>query len=94
MRKSIGTAAFVSALFVASGALAQGMLLDYAADKVIKKFTTSTCDELKVMKGEPPSDKQKMAVEFLRNDAQARKTFIDKIAPVVMNKLFECGLIP
>jgi hypothetical protein len=26
---------------------AQGMLLDYAADKVIKKFETSTCDELK-----------------------------------------------
>jgi hypothetical protein len=23
---------------------AQGMLLDYAADKVIKKFETSTCD--------------------------------------------------
>ena len=94
MRKSVGTVAFVSTLFVASGALAQGMLLDFAADKVIKKFTTSTCEELKAMKGEPPSDKQKMAVEFLRNDAQARKEFIDKIAPTVMNKLFECGIVP
>ncbi len=94
MRKSIGIAVFVSAWFVAGGALAQGMLLDYAADKVIKKFTTSSCDELKAMKGEPPSEKEKMAIDFLHGDAQARKDFIDKIAPVVMNKLFECGLIP
>jgi len=94
MRKSIGTAAFVSTLFVASGVLAQGMLLDFAADKVIKKFSTSTYDELKAMKGEPPSDKEKMAIDFLHSDAQARKAFIDKIAPTVMNKLFECGMVP
>jgi hypothetical protein len=94
MTKSIGAAVLVSALFVASGALAQGMLLDFAADKVIKKFTTSTCEELKAMKGEPPSEKEKMAIDFLHSDQQARKDFIDKIAPVVMNKLFECGMIP
>ncbi len=94
MRTSIGAAVFVSAWFAAGGAMAQGMLLDFAADKVIKKFTTSTCDELKAMKGEPPSEKEKMAIDFLRNDAQARKTFIDKIAPAVMNKMFECGMIP
>ena len=46
------------------------------------------------MKGEPPSEKEKMAIDFLRNDPQARKDFIDKIAPVVMNKMFECGMIP
>jgi hypothetical protein len=46
------------------------------------------------MKGEPPSEKVKMAVDFLRNDAQARKAFIDKIAAPVLNKMFECGLIP
>jgi hypothetical protein len=94
MRTSIGAVVLVSALFVASGALAQGMLLDFAADKVIKKFTTSTCEELKAMKGEPPWEKEKMAIDFLHGDQQARKDFIDKIAPVVMNKLFECGMIP
>ena len=35
-----------------------------------------------------------MVIDFLRNDAQARKDFIDNIAPTVLNKLFECGLIP
>ena len=35
-----------------------------------------------------------MAIEFLRNNSQTRVAFIDKIAPTVMNKMFECGMIP
>jgi hypothetical protein len=31
---------------------------------------------------------------FLRNDSQARMAFIDKIAAPVLNKMFECGMIP
>jgi hypothetical protein len=94
MTKSIRAATLVAALFVAGDAAAQGMLLDFAADKVINKYHTATCDEIKAMKAEPPSEKVKMAVEFLRNDAQARKAFIDKIAAPVLNKMFECGLVP
>jgi hypothetical protein len=84
----------VAALLVAGDAAAQGMLLDFAADKVIKKYQSSSCDQLKALKGEPPSEKEKMAIDFLRDDAQARKAFIDKIAAPVLNKMFECGLIP
>jgi hypothetical protein len=94
MTISIRAATLVAALFVAGDAAAQGMLLDFAADKVIKKYQSSSCDELKALKGEPPSEKEKMAIDFLRDDAQARKTFIDKIAAPVLNKMFECGLIP
>ena len=94
MCRSIGAAVLISVLFAASGALAQGMLLDFAADKVVKKYQTATCDELKAQKGELPSEREKMAIEFLRNDSQARVAFIDKIAPTVMNKMFECGMIP
>ena len=94
MTTSIRAATLVAALFVAGDAAAQGMLLDFAADKVIKKYQSSSCDELKALKGEPPSEKEKMAIDFLRNDAQARKAFIDKIAAPVLNKMFECGLIP
>jgi len=85
-----------SALIVvgATAVHAQGMLLDFAADKVIKKFTTSTCEELKAMKSEPPSEKEKLAIDFLHADSQARKDFIDKVAATVMNKMFECGMIP
>jgi hypothetical protein len=91
--KPIGAAVGVLALIVASAASAQGMLLDAAADKVIKKYQTATCDELKAPKP-PPSDKEKEAIEFLRNDSQARIFFINKIAAPVLNKMFDCGMIP
>jgi hypothetical protein len=31
---------------------------------------------------------------MLRGDPQARKAFLDRIAGPVMNKMFECGMIP
>ena len=43
MSKSIAVAMFVSALMVAGDVAAQGMLLDFAADKVIPKYQTATC---------------------------------------------------
>jgi hypothetical protein len=94
MKKTIGVAVFVSALIGAGAVAAQGMLLDYAADKVIAKYQSSTCDQLKALKDEPLDEKKKMAIDFLRNDSQARLAFIDKVAAPVVNKMFECGMIP
>jgi hypothetical protein len=94
VRKITGLAVGISVLIVAGAASAQGMLLDAAADKVIKKYQTATCDELKAQKKDPPSDKEKEAIEFLRNDSQARISFINKIAAPVLNKMFDCGMIP
>jgi len=90
----IGVAVGISALVVAGAASAQGMLLDLAADKVIKKYQTATCEELKTQKNDPPTDKEKEAIQFLRNDSQARIAFINKIAAPVLNKMFDCGMIP
>jgi hypothetical protein len=94
VRKSFGAVMFVSALSVAGAAAAQGMLLDFAADRVIQKYQTSTCQELRRQKGQPKSAKERMAIDFLRNDSQARVAFIDKIAAPVANKMFECGMFP
>jgi hypothetical protein len=95
MRKSLELAALASTLIIAAGAaFAQGMLLDFAADRVIKKYATETCEQIKAERDQPPSEKEKMAIDFLRNDAQARKSFIDKVAAPVANKMFECGLFP
>jgi hypothetical protein len=94
VKKSIGVVMFVAALIVAGDVAAQGMLLDFAADKVIQKYQGATCEQLRAQKNEPPSEKEKLAVEFLRNDSQARVAFIDKIAAPVLNKMFECGMIP
>jgi hypothetical protein len=94
MSRSIGTAVFASAMVVAGAVAAQNLLVDAAADKVIKKFETATCDQLKAQKGEPPSEKEKIALDLLRDDPKARVAFIDKIAAPVLNKMFECDIIP
>jgi len=94
MSKSIGAAVFVPALIVAGAVAAQGMLVDAAADKVIKKYQAATCDQLKAQKVEPPSEKEKIALDLLRDDPKARVAFVDKIAAPVLNKMFECSIIP
>ena len=94
MSKSIGVAVFVSAVIVAGAVAAQGRLVDAAADRVIKKFEAATCDQLKAQKDEPPSEEKKIALDLLRDDPKARVSFVDKIAAPVLNKMFECNMIP
>ncbi len=75
-----------------------GMLLDYAASQMVTKFQTSSCEELRADKDKPKTDEEKAkaqsAKEFLQNDAQARAAFVDKVAAPVLNKMFECGMLP
>jgi len=92
--KSFGVTVFVAALIAAGAVAAQGMLVDDAADKVIKKYQAATCDQLKAQKAEPPSEKEKIALALLRDDPKARVAFVDKIAAPVLNKMFECSMIP
>src|ERR1700682_6213670 len=80
MRKSIGAAVFVSALIVAGAVTAQSMLVDAAADKVITKYQTANCDDLKAQKAEPPSEKENIALDLLRDDPKSRVAFFNKIA--------------
>jgi len=92
--KSISIAVFVASLIAAGAVAAQGMLVNDAADKVIKKYQAASCDQLTAQKAEPPSEKEKIALDFLREDPKARVAFIDKIAAPVLNKMFDCGMIP
>ena len=94
MSKSIGIAVFVSAVIIAGAVAAQGMLVDAAADKVIKKFEAASCDQLKAQKDEPPSEEKKIAMKLMQDDPKARVAFVDKIAAPVLNKMFECNMIP
>jgi hypothetical protein len=43
---------------------------------------------------ERPSEKEKIALDMLRDDPKARVAFVDKIAAPVLNKMFECSMIP
>ena len=81
-------------LLFAGVASAQYPLLDRAANKVIQKYQNSSCEQLWQERGQPKGQREQEAVNFLRSDPQMRRMFIDKVAPTVANKMFECGMIP
>jgi len=56
------------------------MILDMAANKVIGKYQSASCEQLWQQRGEPKSEEEQRAVNFLRNDLQARAAFLDKVA--------------
>ena len=71
---------------------------DAIAQKVIQKYQGSTCEQLVADKQKPPDPKQaqtmEKAMKQLRSDPEMRKAFIDKVAAPIVNKMFECGMIP
>ncbi len=81
-------------LLLSGVASAQYPLLDRAANKVIQKYQNSSCEQLWQERGQPKGQREQEAVNFLRSDPQMRRMFIDKVAPTVANKMFECGMIP
>jgi hypothetical protein len=94
MNKRICAVVAVSALGVAAIAGGQEMILNMAANKVIGKYQSASCEQLWQQKGAPKSPEEQKAVNFLRNDAQARTEFLNKVAGPIANKMFECGMIP
>ena len=94
MNKRIVIVVAVSGLVAAGLAIGQGRILDMVANKVITKYQTASCEQLWAQKGQPKSPEEQKAVQFLRNDPQARQAFINQIAGPVVNKMFECGMVP
>ncbi|MGH8701233.1 MAG: hypothetical protein ACREVR_08705 [Burkholderiales bacterium] len=68
--------------------------LDVVVQKVVQKYQTSTCQQIAADKAAPPSDIEKRAVDMMRKDPQLRKLFLDQVSAPIVNKLFECGMIP
>ena len=71
--------------------------MDAIANKVIQKYQSSSCQQLLQQKMEPNkqrSPKEEEAVSLLRGNAELRTEFINKVAPPIANKMFECGMIP
>jgi len=89
----------VSGTHAVSGAQApnqQHPMLDMLANKVVQKYQTTSCQDLKMKKAEnaPPSPQEQKVVQFLKSDPQLRREFINKIAAPIANKMFDCGMIP
>lgn len=83
----------VTIIAAAGPAHAQYPILDKVAEKVIHKYENSTCQQLWENRGKH-SPEEARAVGFLRTDPQMREAFFNKIAGPIVNKMFECGMIP
>jgi len=85
----------VPALLFAGVARAQQYpIMETIANKVVQKYQQSSCEQLWKQKGQPKSQKEKEAMQLLRNDPQMRAAFIDRVAAPIANKMFECGMFP
>jgi hypothetical protein len=74
----------------------QHPILDKLAAKVIQKYETTPCAQLKAEKAAKtqPSAEEQKAIAFLKSDPQMRTIFINKIAGPIANKMFDCGMVP
>jgi hypothetical protein len=72
--------------------------MDMIANKVIQKYQTSTCEQLwqerAQGKGKPKPQMEQDAIQMLRQDPQMRQAFFNQVAAPMVNKMFECGMIP
>jgi hypothetical protein len=87
------------ALALGTGTYAQDQfpIMDKIADKVVAKYTSTPCEQLwqkKQAPPQPPSPQEQKAIQFLKTDPQMRAAFINRVAPPIANKMFDCGLIP
>ncbi|MGE5714701.1 MAG: hypothetical protein ACM32F_12585 [Betaproteobacteria bacterium] len=98
MNKRILLVAATGALVAAGVAFAQFPVMDKVAEKVIQKYQTSTCEQLWQEKaqgqGKPKPEMEQRVVKLLKEDPQMRQAFFNKVSAPIVNKMFECGMIP
>ena len=73
-------------------------VMERVAQKVIDKYQTSSCEDLKAKKEQPSDPKQdamkQRVIGMLKSDPKMREQFLNKVAAPIANKMFECGMIP
>jgi glucose dehydrogenase len=97
-RSSMFLAIAVAMSMAAGVAYAQYPIMDRVAGKVIEKYQNSSCQQLWQEKaqgqGQPKPEMEQRAIQMLQQDPQMRQAFFNQIAAPVVNKMFECGMIP
>ncbi len=99
MTRCLRLAAALPALLYAGAVVAQPYpVADKVAQKIVQKYQTSSCEQLWAEKAqkatEPKSPMEQRAIEMLQQDPAMRQAFLNQIAAPVVNKMFECGMIP
>lgn len=98
MSKRFTLLAALSAALITGTAHAQYPIMDRVAGKVIEKYQTASCQQLWQEKaqgqGQPKPEMEQRAIQMLQQDPQMRQAFFNKVAAPIVNKMFECGMIP
>ena len=98
MSKSLLKYALLPAVFLAGVAVAQHPILDAVANKVVQKYQGATCEQLwqerAAGQGKPKPEMEQRLVKMLHEDAQMRTEFFNRVSAPIVNKMFECGMIP
>ena len=91
-------AAGILAAIACGSAYSQFLARDIVSDKVIGKFEKATCQSLWEERAQGQNrqltEQEQRAVQVLRDDPRVRADFFNRISAPVLNKLFECGMIP
>jgi hypothetical protein len=73
-------------------------IADKLADKIIAKYQTSSCAQLAAQKQAPPNaqheEMETKVIDLLKQNPPMRQHFLNRIAGPIVNKMFECGMIP
>lgn len=93
MSKRVLNVALLTSGLVAGIAAAQYPIMEKIAGQVIQKYQSSTCEQLWQNRGKHSPEEQR-AVTMLKEDPQMRQAFINQVAGPVVNKMFECGMVP
>jgi uncharacterized protein YifE (UPF0438 family) len=68
--------------------------MNMIADELVQKYQSATCEQLWEQKNQPKTDRQKEIIQILRNDQEMRTAFLKKVSEPILNRMFECGMIP
>ena len=73
-------------------------IADKLADKIIAKYQTSSCAQLTAQKQAPANaqheEMETKVIDLLKQNPPMRQHFLNRIAGPIVNKMFECGMIP
>jgi hypothetical protein len=98
MKRTLWIAAGAAGFTLIGFAWAQFPVMDAVANKVVQKYQTSSCEQLwqerAAGQSKPKPEAEQRVIGLLRSDPQMRQAFFDKIAAPIVNKMFECGMIP
>jgi hypothetical protein len=81
-------------LFVGIAGAQEFPIMEMIAKNVIQKYQQMNCEEMWKHKSEPKTAQQQEFIKILHSDPQMRTQFINKVSPAIVNKMFECGMIP